>query len=98
MEYVRSEVCQELAHDVPTAPIAAPMMVHEYTIQLQTYHDEIVGRLKFKRADSTVEESALCSLGELQNLIAVWQDDRLLGSFAIGARLALNASFKLEMK
>ena len=98
-DYIRGEVCRELADDVPeSAPIAAPTMIHEYVMEFQTYHDEIVGRLKFKRADGSIEESALCSLGELENLIAVWQSGELLGSFAIGARLALNASFKLEMK
>jgi hypothetical protein len=67
------------------------MIVREYIVQLQTYHDEIIGRLMFTRNDGTIEESALYSLSELNNIVALWQSDGLLGSFAIGTQLHVNA-------
>lgn len=67
------------------------MIVQEYTIELQTYHDEIIGRVCFTREDGTREESALYSVGELNNIVACWRMGELLGSFAIGAELAKDA-------
>jgi len=71
------------------------MLIHEYAIALQVYHDEIIGRLQFSK-NGTIEESGLYSLPELQNIIALWQDDSLLGSFAIGTTLAKTATFTLK--
>lgn len=74
------------------------MIVKTYTVELQTYHDEIVGRLIYRRADGSTDESALYSLGELNNIVALWRAGALLGSFAIGAALAPNAECILRLK
>ncbi len=72
------------------------MIVRDYTIQLQTYHDEIVGRLQFINANNEREETALYSLGELSNIVACWTvEGGLGGSFAIGTTLARDASFNM---
>ena len=64
--------------------------VTDYTIQFSLYHSEIVARLSFKRETGEIEESALYSLGEVQNAIDLWRDGNLSGSFAIGTQLAQN--------
>jgi hypothetical protein len=74
------------------------MIVKTYTVELQTYHDEIVGRLIYKRADGSTDESTLYSLGELNNIVALWRADALMGSFAIGATLALDAECIIQSK
>lgn len=74
------------------------MIVSEYTIELQTYHGEIVGRVCFTRPDGTSEESALYSVSELNNIIGCWRIGTLLGSFAIGATLAHDAKCILTTK
>lgn len=74
------------------------MIIREYTIQLQTYHDEIIGRLCFNHPDTGLQESALYSIPELNNIVALWQDDALLGSFGIGTVLARDARCTLAIK
>lgn len=74
------------------------MNVNHYTVELQTYHDSIVGRLCFTRDDGTTEESALYSVSELNNMVDLWRMDQLLGSFAIGARLSDGAQCRLIFK
>ena len=74
------------------------MKVTEYTIQLQTYHDEIVARLQYVDANGALQESELYSLAEIQLIIALWQYDALQGSFGIGSRLSHTARFLLVQK
>jgi len=74
------------------------MIIRHYSIELQTYHTEIVGRLCFKHPDHGVQESGLYSLPELNNIVAMWQDDALMGSFAIGTKLARDARLTLTSK
>lgn len=74
------------------------MIVHQYTVQVQTYHDSIVGRLIYTRADGSTDESALYSMAELNNIVALWRMDALMGSFAIGATLAPDAVCILQSK
>ena len=74
------------------------MIVNQYTIKLQTYYDSIVGRLCFTRDDGTIEESALYSIPELNNMVDLWRMDQFLGSFAIGARLSDGAQCRLTVK
>ncbi len=71
--------------------------VREYSIILSNYHDEIVARVSFVNAAGEIEESNLYSPGEINNLIALWQMDALLGSFGIGTRLAENARMTLRV-
>lgn len=84
-----------------TFTIDAPrsMIIREYVIELQIYHDEIIGRLQFTNPDTdTVEQSGLYSLPELNNIVAMWQDDALMGSFTIGTKLARDARLTLTSK
>jgi hypothetical protein len=74
------------------------MIVKHYTIELQTYHDEIVGRVCFTRDDGTRDESALYSISELNNIVQCWRVGGLLGSFAIGATLAPDACCTLAAR
>lgn len=67
--------------------------IREYTIELQVYHDEVIGRLQYEGG-----ESGLYSLGELQNIIGLWQSGGLMGSFGIGTVLADNARATLKRK
>jgi len=74
-------------------------IIREYTIQLQIYHDAIIGRLQFKNpTNGAIEESSLYSLSELENLTALWKCDSLLGSFGIGTQLHQNAEFRIVQK
>lgn len=73
-------------------------IVRDYTIELQTYHGEIVGRIQFFNSRNECEESALYSLGELRNIIQCWKAGELLGSFAIGSKLNPYATFELKQK
>lgn len=73
-------------------------MIREYTLQFQTYHDEIVGRICFNDTQGQLQESALYSLPELQNIVSLWKGDQLLGSFGIGAQLASDAVCYLTQK
>lgn len=75
------------------------MIIRHYSIQLQTYHTEIVGRLQFNHPDTgTLEQSGLYSIGELNNIVQLWQDNALCGSFAIGTTLARDAACTLTLK
>ena len=74
------------------------MIVNHYAIELQTYHDSIVGRLCFTRDDGTTEESALYSVLELNSMVELWRMDQFLGSFAIGTRLSDGAQCRLTVK
>ncbi len=72
--------------------------VHHYWIELQTYHDEIVGRLQYRDEAGALQESALYSLGELSNLVELWKTDGLLGSFGIDSVLSESAVFTITQK
>lgn len=72
--------------------------VHHYWIELQSYHDEIVGRLQYRDEAGSLQESALYSLGELSNLVELWKTDGLLGSFGIGSVLSESAVFTITQK
>lgn len=74
------------------------MLIRQYTVQVQTYHDTIIGRLIFTRDDGTIEESNLYTMQELNNIVALWRDDALMGSFAIGTKLAPDAVCLLAEK
>lgn len=81
-----------------TIDVPRSMIIHEFDIQLQIYHDQIIGRLCFKHPDHGVQESGLYSLPELNNIVALWQDDALMGSFGIGTVLARDARLTLTSK
>ena len=69
--------------------------VKTYTLALSTYNGEIVGRLRFQNAQGETEESALYSLGELSNMLALWKMGAMLGSFAINSILSPSADFQM---
>lgn len=69
--------------------------VKAYTLALSTYHGEIVGRLRFENAKGETEESALYSLSELSNMLALWKTGAMLGSFAINSTLSPSAVFDM---
>lgn len=73
-------------------------IVRHYNIELQTYHDKIVGRIQFFNSRNEWEESALSSLSELRNFLECWKADELLGSFAIRCKLAQDALFSMSQK
>lgn len=67
--------------------------IRHVEIELQIYHGEIVGRLR-----TETDESALYSLGELNNILQLWKNGDLLGSFGFDSRLSDDASFALIQK
>ena len=67
--------------------------ITEYTLQLQIYHDEIIGRIIFNG-----QESSLQSLPELQNTILLWREGLLKGSFGINTKLAARATVYVVQK
>lgn len=68
-------------------------IITEYTIQLQIYHDEIIGRIVFEG-----QESSLQSLSELENTINLWRIGELKGSFGINTKLAQKATVCMVQK
>lgn len=72
--------------------------VRHYWIELQTYHDEIIGRLQYHDEEGVLQESALYSLGELSNLVELWKADALLGSFGVGSILSQSAVLTITQK
>jgi hypothetical protein len=72
------------------------MIVNEYKIKLSQYNSNIVGRLSFLDEQGREEESALYSLDELTNIIQLWKVGHIVGSFAIGTDLAVDAVLRIE--
>lgn len=68
------------------------LTVLHYEIHLKLYHDELVGYLSF----GETETSQLYSLSELCNIINLWKQDALMGSFGIGTKLSRDATFELK--
>ncbi len=63
-------------------------------IVLSPYHYAIVGRIRFEDEGELIE-SSLYSIGEINNILALWRDNALQGSFAIGYTLAKDYSFQI---
>ena len=70
------------------------MLINYFEIVLNSYHGEIVGRIRYT-ADSEVCESGLYSLMELNSIIILWKNNNLLGSFAMGHQLSPDFTFQL---
>lgn len=68
-------------------------LVTYYEIVISTYHGRPMGRLRFEG-----EETSWFWMSELNEILEHWRQDRLLGTFAIGTRLAPDARFKLVEK
>lgn len=68
--------------------------VHYIEIILSLYHGDIVGRIRFLD-DGDLIESSLYSIGELNNILMLWRDNMLKGSFALGYNLAKDYSFQI---
>ena len=69
-------------------------IVHHVDFVCKVYHDEPAMRLRFFDEEE-FQESSLYSVGEINNILAVWQMGGLKGSFATGTKLADNFSFQL---
>lgn len=63
-------------------------------IVLSLYHCQIVGRIRFEHEGELIE-SSLYSLREINNVLALWRDKALCGSFALGYNLAKDYTFQL---
>lgn len=72
--------------------------VNHYWIECQNYHNEIVARIQYRDFANQLQESALYSLGEIGNIVALWKAGELLGSFGIGSTLSESAVFTLTQK
>lgn len=70
------------------------IIVHNYDIIMSSDHGEPALRLRFSRGGKQ-EDSALYSAEEINNVIMLWKMGGLLGSFAIGTKLAENAAFRM---
>ena len=66
-------------------------IIKYYEIVITSYHGEPIGRIRL----DTGEESALYSIKELNNIIALMKQGVLLGSFAVDCILSDNATFQL---
>jgi hypothetical protein len=75
-------------------------LIREITIELQLYHDEIVGRLIYNDQSREGEkiESSLYSLSEIGQLVLGFQANHLAGSFGIGHKLARDCVITLAQK
>lgn len=70
-----------------------------FTIELQIYHDEIIGRLQYiDPVTKELQESGLYSLREIENIIQLWRDGYLMGSFGVGTQLANNPTRTMKQK
>lgn len=65
-----------------------------FEIEVSKYHDDIVARIQFVN-NGEVEQSSLYSINELNNIITLWAMGELLGSFAIGTKLAKQFKFQI---
>ena len=65
-------------------------IIREYEIVVKIYHDEPVARIRYS-VNGEKEESNLYSLGEINNMVKMWEYDELLGSFGIGTKLERGA-------
>lgn len=67
-----------------------------YEIVIKTYHGEPVGRIRFSAGCmNNIEESALYSIPELNNILTIWRAGDSLGSFGIDYTLSPDATFQL---
>jgi len=64
-----------------------------YEIVVKLYHDEIIGRLRYVM-HGELQESALYSLPELNNLLVLWRHNELSGTFGVHP-LSPTATFQI---
>ena len=70
------------------------MKIEYYEIVIKQYHNDIVARIRYSLGDY-VHESALYSVPEINNILALWRMGELCGSFGIGDTLSPNATFQM---
>lgn len=92
-EYLE-EVEQELAEELHTAWKKKPVSIEYYEIVCSTYHSKAFLRLRFEH-NGEMQESALYSPGQCQEIISLWKSGGLCGSFGIGTKLSETARFQL---
>jgi len=69
-------------------------VIRYYEIVTKVYHGEPVCRLRFER-NGSIEETQLYTPSEINNIISLWQQGALMGSFGIGSILEKGAGFTL---
>ena len=63
-----------------------------FEIELSKYHDDICARIQYLNPKTQeIEQSALYSVNEINNIVTLWKEDELLGGFGIGTVLAKDA-------
>lgn len=65
-----------------------------FEIVVSRYHDEIVARIQFANGDK-LEQSALYSLAEINNILMLWKMGELMGSFAMNCKLSEKFRFQI---
>ena len=61
--------------------------VNYIEIVISKYHDDIVARIRYE-IEKEIFESALYSISEVNNILALWRDGSLCGSFGLGHKVA----------
>lgn len=69
-------------------------IIDHFEIIMGSYHGEDTYRIKFQNGEK-IEESTLCTLSELQDIIPLWQTEGLKGSFGIGTVLSQDYTYKM---
>lgn len=70
--------------------------IQYYEIVMSVYHGTPVGRIRFYNpVTDEIEESGLYTPAELSNIIMLWKQGKLLGSFGVGTILASDAEYIL---
>ncbi len=57
-------------------------MIKEYSIVFSTYHDTVVARIEYN-FNEELFISNLYTIPEINNIIALWKENSLCGSFGI---------------
>lgn len=63
-------------------------------IIVSRFHDEIVARIQFANGDK-LEQSPLCSLAEINNILTLWKMGELIASFAMNCKLSEKFRFQI---
>lgn len=68
--------------------------IHYYEIVMSVYHGTPVGRIRFFNPNiEDIDESGLNTPNELSNILCLWKQGELLGSFGMDTILAPDATF-----
>lgn len=70
------------------------IQIDYFEIEFSNHHGQIMGSIQFDNM-GTIERSNLYSINELNQILTHWKNGTLMGSFAIGTRLAKRYSFQI---